>query len=119
MGMNKSRNRTNKFFKSFRFVISSIFHLGFLGILIYSFVLSLDEEALFDFGMDAFFYVTESLKYYVFVFLMIYAGVVAMHFIEIFHEIRQTKKNHSLKKKVADLESEVSKLKSELATFRN
>lgn len=123
--MSKPRDKKSTNKKAFRVIASSFFHLAFLALLVVVFVLSLDEERIFDIAFQ-YIYELGKLKYVLGGMLVFYLIVISLHFAEIFIEISQTRKSHrlqeevnQLKAKIYDLQRNEETMDQEMKAFRD
>jgi len=110
--MSNSRTKRNKKNKAARIILSSFFHVVFLGILIFAFVVSLDEDRMFELALDSI-KLIEQVKYVVGGLLALYLIVISLHFAEILIEVRQTRKSHHLLTEIQELKAKIFDLTRE------
>lgn len=109
--MSESRTKRN-LQKVLRIVLSSLFHLGFLGAFVVAFVVSLDEDLMFELALDAI-KITEDVPDYLMVIIVLYLFVIFMHFAEIIVELRQTRRVNALNAEVTKLKAKIYELTQE------
>ncbi|HAA14241.1 MAG TPA: hypothetical protein DCE41_22125 [Cytophagales bacterium] len=110
--MSNPRTKRNRKNKAVRIILSSFFHVVFLGILVFAFAVSLDEDRMFDLALDSI-KLIEQVKYVVGGLLGLYVVVISLHFAEILIEVRQTRKSHDLVMEVQELKAKIFDLTRE------